>query len=434
MRSFVISAFIAWADFRQTPPQNQNLATYEVSGIPRLEALINLMATASEDPPRRIETESSEFEAVIQRVASDISLLYQLSNTIRKAGRESQNSKATSLFEIQDAEGNNIEKILEARFLHNLTDKFPGCNEQLRQRLAATILLRRKRIMYRRSRRPKDCASRISGWQPEPEGRQTLGVERSIVPVELKQQKTGPAETHTLKRKPSMVQSQVRTAETTTTLDPERPRPPIAPSILSMAKTIPLNSHDDLVFPPSPRAAVVEWFHKLKTMRRARHKARLRALPNYAIYDAYNGEPTSLTAEDVSTLRTQIKEAERDLQMGIDADLKMCKNTETEVLCPYCLCALSSTDMKSKEKWRYKPSSCRPLHGHLGTELITETICAAIWTPTSVSSKIARNRVSCIAIRTPGYNTCDNMLCGGSAWLSPTGPKSSSNAKNMDGT
>lgn len=331
--------------------RHQTLTTYRSSGIPGLENLINLIATASKATTEQIETSKAELEAAVQQVANDISLLHQLSNTIRQAGRESQNAKANSLFEIKDAEGNNIERILEARFLHNLTDKFPGCDDQLRQRLAATILLRRKRILYRRSRRPKAPPT----WLPivsEPEVRQTLSPGRSMTLVEDQQQETGPAETHTLKRKPSMVRSQAMTTKTTTTLDPEKLRPPTAPSVMSVSKTIPLNSHDDLIFPPPPRAAILECFRELKASRRARHQARLLALPNFELYNAHEGKPPSLHVEDVLALQTQIQDAERDLQMGIDADLKMCKNMETEVLCPYCLCTLSSTDMKSEGKWR----------------------------------------------------------------------------------
>lgn len=313
--------------------------------------MISFRATESEVSTEQIETADTEFEAVVQRVANDTSLLYQLSNTIRRAGRESQDSKATSLFEIKDAEGNNIEKILEARFLHNLTDKFPGCDDQLRQRLAATILLRRKRILYRRSRRPKAPTTRPP-IVLEPDVRRTLGTERSITPVEVKRQEASPAETHTSKREPSMVRSQAKTTKTTTTLDPEKLRHPIAPSVLSVAKTIPLNSHDNLVFPPPPRAAILEWFRELKAVRRLRHEARLRALPGFELYISHQGRPPNLPAEELSNLQSRIQDAERDLRMGIDADLKVCKNTETEVLCPYCLCALSSTDMRSMEKWK----------------------------------------------------------------------------------
>lgn len=298
-----------------------------------------------------MEKVSAEFEEAIDRAANDISLLYQLSNTIRKAGRESQNSKAQALFQIQDAEGNNMEKILEARFLHNLIDKFPGCDEKLRERLAFTVLLRRKRILYRRSRRPKAPVARIPNV-PELNVHPSSNVERKINPVMLEQQETGPIETHSLKRKQSIVPSHARTTMTATTLDPERLRSPTAPSVMSVAKTIPLNSHDDLVFPAPPRAAVFEHFRTLKAGRRARHKARLLALPNYEIYVAHDGNPPSLAREDVVILEAAIQEAERDLQMGIDADSKMCNNMETEVMCPYCLCALSSTEMKSESKWR----------------------------------------------------------------------------------
>lgn len=347
-----VSSFIIFSSISYPANFPMRTATYENSGIPRLETLmISLTATASQVPANQTESEQSDFEAGVERVVNDISLLYQLSNTIRKAGRESQNSKAALLYEIKDSDGNNIEKILEARFLHNLNDKFPGCDEQLRQRLAATILARRKRILYRRSRRPKAPAIRLPVVL-EPEVRQGLGAERSMAPVEAKRQGTGPAETQTLKRQPSVVRSLAKTTRTTTTLDPEKLRPPTAPSVLSVAKTIPLNSHGDLVFPPPPHAAILDWFRELKARRRAQHKARLLGLPNFELYAAHGGRPPSLSKEDEMSLQDQIKEAEKELQMGIDADLKTCKNTETEVLCPYCLCALSSSDMKSNGKWR----------------------------------------------------------------------------------
>lgn len=309
------------------------------------------MASESENLAHEIERANTELEEAVERAAGDITLLYQLSNTIRKAGRESQNSKANSLFEIKDAEGNNIEKVLEASFLYKLTDMFPGCDERLRQRLASTILLRRKRILYRRSRRPQLPPTRLP-LVPEPEVSPIIGADRRITPIEIKQQETGPAERHTLKYGQGTVRSQARSTKTTTTLDTEKLRPPTAPSVLSVAKTIALNTHDDLTFPPPPRAAILEWFRELKANRRARHETLLQALPNYELYRSYEGELTSSQTEDMLSLRAQIEKAERDLRMGIDADWKMCNGKETEVMCPYCLCALSSTDMKSMGKWK----------------------------------------------------------------------------------
>lgn len=330
------------------------MTTYDNLGIPRLETWNNLKAAASDDLNQQMKRVSMELEMAVKQAAKDISLLHQLSNIIRRAGHVSQNSKANVFFEIKDADGNNIEKHFEAIVLQDLTNKFPRCNEQLRQRLASTVLLRRKRILYRRSRRPMTPSTWLH-IAAEPDIRsKKMCVARGMTPVEIREQETVPAETHSLTRSQSVNSSQAGTTETSTTLDPERLQRLTAPSALLMEECISSNIHDDLGFPPPPRAAIQDRFRELKASRLARHNARLLEIPNFQLYVAQEGKPSSLDAEIVSNLRAQIQEAERDLQIGLDADLEICKNVEGEVICPYCLCALPSTDMKFKEKWRYE--------------------------------------------------------------------------------
>lgn len=84
-------------------------------------------------------------------MASDISLLYRLSNKIRKAS-QAQNMKAARAFEICDDNELNVEDFLKSQFLHIIQDRFPGTRKTLVIRLADTMLLRRKRVLYRRSR------------------------------------------------------------------------------------------------------------------------------------------------------------------------------------------------------------------------------------------------------------------------------------------
>ncbi|KAJ0115598.1 hypothetical protein J7T55_010421 [Diaporthe amygdali] len=294
--------------------------------IPRLQTWKNLKAAASDDLNQQMKIVSMELEMAVKQAAKDISLLHQLSNIIRRAGHVSQNSKANVFFEIKDADGNKIEKHFEAIVLQDLTNKFPRCNEQLRQRLASTVLLRPKRILYRRSRRPMTPPTWLH-----------IAAEPDLCSKKIQ----------------SVNSSQAGTTETSTTLDPEKLQRLTAPSALLMEECISSNIHDDLGFPPPPRAAIQDRFRELKASRLARHNARLLEIPYFQIYVAQQGKPSSLDAEIVSNLRAQIREAERDLQIGLDADLKMCKNMKGEVICPYCLCALSSTDMKFKEKWRH---------------------------------------------------------------------------------
>jgi hypothetical protein len=58
----------------------------------------------------------------VQDLASDIGLLYKLSNRIRKANREAQNIKAAVSFTIINDEGTNVEEFLKAQFAHVIQD------------------------------------------------------------------------------------------------------------------------------------------------------------------------------------------------------------------------------------------------------------------------------------------------------------------------
>lgn len=88
-------------------------------------------------------------------------MLFRPSNVIRKASRESQNVKAAKNFRIVDDEGNDEEPLLRQRFLWHIRSQFAGdlqdpadqaAAEELTQRLVSTMLLWRKRVMYRKNR------------------------------------------------------------------------------------------------------------------------------------------------------------------------------------------------------------------------------------------------------------------------------------------
>lgn len=88
-------------------------------------------------------------------MASEITLLHELSNTIRKASREANNVKAALSFKIEDEEGNDLEEPLKNHFAANIKDRFPGLSDIIRLRLAEAMILRRKRVLYKRSRYSK---------------------------------------------------------------------------------------------------------------------------------------------------------------------------------------------------------------------------------------------------------------------------------------
>lgn len=94
-------------------------------------------------------------DSTIESMASEITLLHELSNTIRKASREANNVKAALSFKIEDEEGNDLEEPLKNHFAANIKDRFPGLSDIIRLRLAEAMILRRKRVLYKRSRYSK---------------------------------------------------------------------------------------------------------------------------------------------------------------------------------------------------------------------------------------------------------------------------------------
>lgn len=306
----------------------------------------------SENSEESVQDAMSTFERVIQILAEDITLLHQLSNTIRRAGRESQNSKSAAYFEIKDNDGNNIEDALQAAFLHNLLDQFPNSEESLLARLASTMVVRRKQILYRRSRRPKAVKS-LPGIIPKstfslaPEEPVTVYLMASDDDCTVQRfQREAAATPH--KPKFSVVQSQ---AKTTTTLDLEKLRQASTPSVISGTRTISLRQDNNLVFPPPPRASIRDRFNQLKSRHRDERDAQLALLPNYALY-IENKENQSLEPPVFEKLMEQVQEVHKQYHMAVEADRKACDTMETEAICPYCLETLSSGKMKDLRKWR----------------------------------------------------------------------------------
>ena len=183
-------------------------------------------------------------------VAEDISILHKLSNTIRTASAESHNVKAATNFEIRDADGNNLGQLFKDEFAASLLKmKFPGASERIRARLASAMLLRRRRILYRKSRQ----AARPIKILPEPTAAEIPKQSSKLVETRLvSESKTEGSKPSRFLSTPSRVLSQAHTA---TTLDPERFRKASAPSRVSTAESIPLMQDDELNFPPIPRPA-----------------------------------------------------------------------------------------------------------------------------------------------------------------------------------
>ncbi|PGG96607.1 hypothetical protein AJ80_09808 [Polytolypa hystricis UAMH7299] len=311
-----------------------------------LESLNGLVETCishtiSLQPPKDSSVSDDEFADLkeryrhaVQKCSEEIRLLYQLSNSIRKASREAQTLRADSTYEIKDSEGKNIEEIIKFRFTQNLRDQFRHCSENLLERIATTMLLRRKRILYRWRYAP----TRLPKSAPEPK------IQNHIPQVHDKVERR----TTTSKPTQSVMKSQVATE-----LDPKKLENLSAPSVVS-GKTIPVSSHDDLVFPLAPKAQALKHFRELKSQTVERHMYYLRSLPHYQeIYLKNNQQPvSSLSQVELDVLHSQVDEANSLLRDHLKDAWENFLETTLDEICPYCYIWLPKSTVRDENKWK----------------------------------------------------------------------------------
>ncbi|KAE8141517.1 hypothetical protein BDV38DRAFT_278873 [Aspergillus pseudotamarii] len=270
-------------------------------------------------------------------ISKDLNLLHRLSNTIRKASRNSQNLRAATNFKITDEEGNDVGLVFRDLFASQLIQmKFPDCSETIRDRLASAMLLRRKRILYRRSRYGP-LVNKESGSPPK--------IEQ---PVADKTEKIGkPALS---KGKSVQSESGSRAITTATTVTSEQFRKASSPSVIARPKTIRLSGQEEAFFPPAPKGRILQKLKNVRDDYEASHKAHLMSLEHYDLYMQHNGQPP-LDSDDLDQLKSSISDAESHLKEKIEIETKKCLES-TEVVCPYCCCTLSGTDVMTDHKWR----------------------------------------------------------------------------------
>lgn len=284
-------------------------------------------------PPQRLEdavnVPSKDLHRAVRDVASEISLLSRLTNTIRRASKESSNIKATKLYRIRDDDGNDAEPTLEEIFSNYICGRFPSISDGLRQRLASSMVLRRRRILYRRSRywsSPIKPAKTMS--QPRidfPQPQQQAGT--TIEPTKL-------TETSTMDSLPekSIVKSVAFSATTLAADDYKRAS---TPSVISATRTVALGNHEEIVFPPPPNGRIRRKYKTLLKLRQGRVVPEPKALD-----DLFGGGSNKPTLDPGMNIRTN-----EEIWDG-------CNKAIAEVTCPFCLYALPSLSVGNEKKWR----------------------------------------------------------------------------------
>ncbi|KAH8781283.1 hypothetical protein F5883DRAFT_638126 [Diaporthe sp. PMI_573] len=170
------------------------------------------------------------FQRALGGIADQISLLHRLSNTVRRASKDVQNVEAAKAPRIYDDHGNDAEDFFRQVLLRYISDRFPTTSQTIQQRLADTMILRRKRILYRRMR----YGNNPIHIQNEP-ARTQVTVPRA--------QPTARPQKADLHQEIADNQSETNKAQSATTLATERFRRAAAPSVVSVSKTVALSSH-----------------------------------------------------------------------------------------------------------------------------------------------------------------------------------------------
>ncbi|CEJ93456.1 hypothetical protein VHEMI09043 [[Torrubiella] hemipterigena] len=270
----------------------------------RIEACTSILQSISDD------SEIPQTQQLVDsfgNIANEISHLNKISNTIRKASKETQHLRASN-FQIQDNEGNEIESLLLSHFKHYINDLFPSCSETLKGRLSNTMLLRRKRILYRRHR----------------QGTTSIRLQEMMVQAVVALPSAQTEDTPTLRKHShhgGATPSQVMTA--TTLASKQFKMVSSTPSVISASKTVALVNHQALTFPTAPGYILKQKFEALRE----------KSLQEFH---------TSI----VGGLRRPLAEAQ------LNMELEIILQNIGEIACPYCLYAIPAQEAFDERKWQ----------------------------------------------------------------------------------
>ncbi|KAL7784311.1 hypothetical protein V8C37DRAFT_406360 [Trichoderma ceciliae] len=265
-------------------------------------------------------------------IAIEISHLNKMSNLIRRASKETQILQA-SVFQIKDDDGNDVEPLLLLHFKRHIGDRFSTISDTIQQRLAHAMLLRRKRILYRRNRQG-NVAIQLQETAPKvsisfPDSPPTIPSAQGNLRRDYRQS-AGLAT-------PMIAPSQIKSA---TTLQPDKFKvAALSPAAVSTTETVALGNHEFLNFPLPPGLTLKRKYEQLKSQRLADHQAELNKLKElYATLDSY--ENSTLIMDIAEKIAEAIISAKEKLKDILKADLQAIG----EITCPYCFYALPSEE------------------------------------------------------------------------------------------
>ncbi|KAL6835773.1 hypothetical protein J3E69DRAFT_373099 [Trichoderma sp. SZMC 28015] len=288
----------------------------------RIQKLLELLHGHINGPETHISSILDErLGKLLDYIAAEISHLNKMSNIIRKASQDSQNIQARD-FHMTDEEGNDLQPILLSHYKRYIGEGFPTASVTIQQRLADAMILRRKRILYRRSRYGGTAIQ-----LPKVENKVSLTLPDSLLQLEDKQKVIAP--------------SQIKSA---TTLQPEKFKTAASsPSVVSTTMTVALGNHEALKFPTAPGLHAKRKYEQFKAEQLAAHHAML----------GRADEPSSAT-DPALNAAVGTRDAKRRLftEQQLSKVFKPDVPAIGEVTCPYCFYTLSLEEIFNEKKWQ----------------------------------------------------------------------------------
>ncbi|UNI24640.1 hypothetical protein JDV02_010373 [Purpureocillium takamizusanense] len=295
-------------------------------------------------PDRNQRLAGGDFERLLLEIASELTFLHDLSNTIRQAGRKAQEAKAPKDFVIKDVHGNELEVPLMDAYAGNILDRFPDCSEVIRRRLAKTMVLRRKLILYRRFRYSGNPIK-----PAEPVTKPTIQPPRDQAPVanpRRPMRDSDPEATTNVNFKVAESIAQSTAMRSATTLAMPAFREAQAPTVVSRSRTVAISSHEPLIFPPPPSKHIRNRYKLFKLKQEEKLEYRLGQITARYTEDPKGEENATEGLKNL--LANEQQQNQRELKILWED----CKQSVVEVVCPFCLCILTSADLKQEEVWR----------------------------------------------------------------------------------
>ncbi|KAG6013128.1 hypothetical protein E4U43_007478 [Claviceps pusilla] len=263
-----------------------------------------------------------KLDRALKQIANLVALVWKLKITFEVATRDLPNIRVAKEFYIPDKEGNNMDQFLQDIFFNYIRDRFPNAREFVWERIAKSLLLRRKIILYGISKYGKDTNQPP---QVTPQRANVFPEEDSKVGKQQQQPGGSLPASSLASTSPNLSPSQTGT---TTALTPQMPqRAAKELSIVANPRSLALSDQQaDLVFPPSPCNSFRCKYAKLRTERTLKRELFLQALLNHTS----RGRTAKSPSLDPET---------RDRLL-------------LEYSCPYCLYIVLTWDEFNQKEWR----------------------------------------------------------------------------------